>query len=156
LYRLGENGKEYVLPHNMVKYIEGILGGPIRDPDEIGWLVGALGRGKDEALNQMHLWEGGRTGTSSNLDSGAAGKWIDKSIGRFAKDYGFGALSDVNQQALGGTGGAGGVGGGADMTETNGILRDIDRKLGAMLGMSGSQGNLMARGIQMRVAQGLG
>jgi hypothetical protein len=156
LYRLGENGKEYVLPHNMVKYIEGILGGPIRDPDEIGWLVGALGRGKDEALNQMHLWEGGRTGTSSNLDSGAAGKWIDKSIGRFAKDYGFGALSDVNQQALGGTGGAGGVGGGADMTETNGILRDIDRKLGAMLGMSGSQGNVMARGIQMRVAQGLG
>lgn len=124
LYWLGEAGREYVLPAPMVRWIESILGGPIRDPRQLEWLFGAFGRGKQETRNQLAMWAAGVTGSMTQLPD-KADKWLDKSYAKFQATYG---MDTSGASASGGGGGGGGGGLGGD-GETLSVLRHMDGTL---------------------------
>lgn len=128
LYWLGEAGREYVLPAPMVRWIESILGGPIRDPRQLEWLFGAFGRGKQETRNQLAMWAAGVTGSMTQLPD-KADKWLDKSYAKFQATYG---MDTSGASASGGGGGGGGAGGGGGLGgdgETLSVLRHMDGTL---------------------------
>lgn len=130
LYRLGEAGREYVLPHGLVRYIEKVLGGRIRDPRQIEWLIGALERGPGEARNQLEMWAAGLGfgGGGAVAAPARAEKWFDKIYDRYASEYGESAPGAVG---AGGGGAAAGGGGGFD-TEALRVLQSIDSTLKQM------------------------
>ncbi len=105
LYVLGEEGREYVLPHRMVKYIEGILGGRIRSPDQIIDLIGKINSGALQVPAQAQNW-------FKNIQ---------------IRDTAVVGLADVGASAGGGaSAGAGGMGGDPRILQT---LQSMDATL---------------------------
>lgn len=160
LYELGEQGVEYILPNPMVKYIEALLGGPIRDPNQIGWLVEALTRGKTEAQNQLDLWAGGMTGAAATLPN-QAGDWFTSVYDQYAKDFGWDKLPASEKAASGGGGGRGGGrgtgGGGSGGGAAIPILQSIDQTLKDILAAIGSNPDrINARGALNALNRALG
>lgn len=137
LYWLGEAGREYVLPAPMVRWIESILGGPIRDPRQLEWLFGAFGRGKQETRNQLAMWAAGVTGSMTQLPD-KADKWLDKSYAKFQATYGM-DTSGASASGGGGGGGAGGGGGLGGDGETLSVLRHMDSTLISILNALGGR-----------------
>lgn len=115
IYQLGEQGYEYVLPHKLTAWIEKMLGGKIQSPAQIEWLISALGRGKEETVNQLALWAGGQKGVYTELPKGIE-EWVDRikvmKNGETAKTGYAEWLWKQGMPAASGSGG-GGVGGGS-------------------------------------------
>lgn len=114
VYRVGEQGYEYVIPHPIVKWMEGVLGGKITSPQEFKWLFESiLTGGKGEAINRAELWASGRNGWGVEMPKNFA-KWVDR-IKVIVDDKKMSlddALWQAGQPASGG-GKSGGGGGGA-------------------------------------------
>lgn len=118
-YVLGEQGPEFVIPANWVKYIEGVLGGPIKSPDQIGFLIGALKRGPQEAAFAIQNWASGMAGWGVDMPADAQ-KWINNvrafgpggkmSYGDFLASQGI-STGDSSGASGGSSGGGGGLGG---------------------------------------------
>lgn len=58
LYRLAEQGREYVLPTNTVKFIESVLGHPIGAPIEITQLIRGRGTNYSQATSPLDEFSG--------------------------------------------------------------------------------------------------
>lgn len=158
LYHLGENKQEeFVLPAPMVKFIEQVLGHRISSPAEIGWLIGALGRGQAETSNQLALFASGHAGRAVSIPTDA-GKWISGTYDQYQKDYGFNKLPTSVQAAHGGGGSSSGgsSSGGGIGSEALAVLHSIDNTLKGMAGITATnQQRREARTITTMFAHGM-